>query len=61
MLINAPENQLLAGPQEIIDATVSKFLRQITGLNAPDFLGIIKYLKELAQQFYETKSIAYGI
>ncbi len=61
ILIKAPEHQLLAGPQEIIDATVSTFLRKITGLNDPDFLGIIKYLKELAQQSYETKSIAYGI
>lgn len=61
VMAKAGPNHLLAGPQDVLDAGVAEFLRQVTRIDAVDFLKIIKFLKGLAQQSYETKSISYGL
>lgn len=52
---------LLIGLQDLMDRAVSNFLRETTEINGPDFFAIIRYLKELAQQSCETKTITYGL
>jgi hypothetical protein len=54
-------DHLLIGPQEMADAAVANFLQNITGITDTDFVGIIRFLKEMAQQSYETKPITYGV
>jgi hypothetical protein len=54
-------DRLLVGPHDVIDAAVADFLKQTTQFQDPDFPQIIRYLKELAQQSYETKPITYGV
>jgi hypothetical protein len=60
-MIRARWGDLLAAPDDVLDAGVADFLRQITGITGPDFRAIIRFLKDLAQQSYETKAISYGL
>lgn len=53
--------RLLVGSQDVVDAAVAHFLKQTTRIQGADFLEIIRYLKVLAQQSYETKPITYGV
>lgn len=53
--------RLLIGPHEVVDAAVASFLKDTTGITGADFIGIVQFLKELAQQSYETKPITYGM
>lgn len=54
-------DRLLVGTQDVVDAAISDFLQKTTGINGVDFIGVVKFLKELAQQSYETKPITYGL
>lgn len=56
-----PMDRLLVGAQDVADAAVADFLKKTTKFDGVDFVGIVRFLKELAQQSYETKPITYGL
>lgn len=53
--------RLLVGSRDVVDSAVASFLKQTSGIEGPDFGGVIRFLKELAQQSYENKPVTYGI
>jgi hypothetical protein len=59
-MLRAGSDDLLVGPQDVLDAAVADFLKEVTHIDGPNFLQTIRFLKNLAQQSYETKSITYG-
>jgi len=56
----AAPDDLLIGSQDVLDAAVADFLTEVTRIDGPDLLKTIRYLKDLAQESYESKSITYG-
>jgi hypothetical protein len=61
VMAQAESDALVVGAGDVLDAAIADFLRTITNLKGPNFLEILRYLKELAQQSYETKQISYGL
>ena len=61
VMAKAESDALVVGAGDVLDAAIADFLRTITDLKGPNFLEILRYLKELAQQSYETKQISYGL
>lgn len=59
-MARAASGDLLVGPQDVLDAAVADFLKEVTHIDGPDILRTIRYLKDLAQESYESKSITYG-
>jgi hypothetical protein len=60
-LASSSDDDFLAAPEEVIDVAVADFLCTTIGNNDADILGIVRYLKSLALQSYETKQITYGV
>jgi hypothetical protein len=58
---NSASDEILIGPEDILDAAVANFLKEVSNVGGPDFLRVIRYLKDLAQESYESKSITYGV
>lgn len=51
----------LIGQHEVTDGAVADFLRKITGSKGVDFIGIIRFFKEMGEQSYEANPITYGV
>ncbi len=60
-LSESQSDQLLIKSSDVADLAIGEFLRKTSNIEGVDFPQVIKYLKALAQQSYETKPITYGI
>ena len=60
-LSSRQSGQLLVKSSDVADLAVGDFLQKTSGISGVDFPRVVKYLKALAQQSYETKPITYGI
>lgn len=48
-------------PSSLADAVVAAYLHELTDIKGFNFTEVIRFLKELAQQSYESKPISYGV